>query len=132
MELLHPVDTPCRHGILYIYAQSHRHGWTYQGLYLRSHGPRRGRGQSAPAQDRFEPLTCRSTVEHANHRTTGPQVGGSVIPRVLNRGLLYIGGYTNETGTHPSLIYLFIYLLFIYFLLFIYLFIGGSSLDEFI
>ena len=54
------------HGIFY--AQSHRHGWTYQGLYLPRHGPLGG-SQSVPAQGRLEPLTCRSTVEHTNHQT---------------------------------------------------------------
>ena len=42
-----------------------------------------GGGQSAPAQGRFEPPTCRSTVEHDNHQTMmtmmnytpGPQWG---------------------------------------------------------
>ena len=29
-------------GTRFLYAQSHRHGWTYQGLYLPSHGPRGG------------------------------------------------------------------------------------------
>ena len=29
-----------------------------------------GGSQSTPAQGRFEPLPCRSTVEHTNHQTT--------------------------------------------------------------
>ena len=44
--------------------------WTYQGFWFPIHGPLGGESQSAPAQGRFEALTCRSTVEHANHQTT--------------------------------------------------------------
>ena len=52
-----------------------------------------GGSQSAPAQGRFEPPTCRSTVEHANHQTTmtassqripGSSTGGGAI-RVSSR-----------------------------------------------
>ena len=67
-----------------LFTQSHRHGWTYQGLYLPSHTDTAGHtkafiypvmdhcgeSQSAPTQGRFEPPTCRSTVEHAIHQTT--------------------------------------------------------------
>ena len=52
-----------------------------------------GETQSAPAQGRFEPPTCQSTVEHANHQTTsqrinytpGPQQGGGVFSLLGDR-----------------------------------------------
>ena len=59
--------------------------------FICSHGPLGG-SQSGPAQGRFEPPTCRSTVEHTNHQTTmtapsrridytsGPQKGGWSSP----------------------------------------------------
>ena len=69
--------------------------------FICSHGPLGG-SQSAPAQGRFEPPTCQSTVEHTNHQTTmtapsrridytsGPQKGGG--------GLLPIGRIVCENS----------------------------------
>ena len=47
--------------------QSHRHGSTYQGLWLPvlDHS-----GESASARGRFETPTCLTIVEHAKHQTT--------------------------------------------------------------
>ena len=70
-----------------------------QGLYLPSHGG----SQSASAQGRFEPPTCWSTVEYANHQTTmTTQVESSIIPRVRGGG----GAATAKTAPlrvgHPQ------------------------------
>ena len=86
------------HGIYYIPSHTDTAGHTKAITYsVTDHW---GGSQSAPAQGRFEPPTCRSTVEHANHQTTmTPQVGGSIIPRVLNGGdLLPIGRIVCENS----------------------------------
>ena len=65
-----------------LYAQSHRPiaGHTIRPLItqLYRHGPL---GESGPAQGRFEPPTCRSTVEHANLLYPGSSRGGGVFFR---------------------------------------------------
>ena len=66
--------------------QSHRHGWTYQGLYLPNSWTTGGKCQSALAQGRFEPPTCRSTVEHAIHQTTMTAQSRSINTPGLQRG----------------------------------------------
>ena len=54
-----------------LYVQSHRHGWTYQGLCVGSHGPL-GEVKMVRLQVRggLEPKTCRSTVDYAKHQAT--------------------------------------------------------------
>ena len=91
-----------------LYAQSHRHGWTYQGLHLTSHGLLGRKSKCSDTRqiqtadlsvlhhldmtlavaDALSPnkpnQTCQSTVQHTNHQTTmTAEVGGSIIPQVL-------------------------------------------------
>ena len=76
------------HGIYYMHAQSHRHGCTYQGLWLPSREELGGKPKcSAPGG--LEPTAHRLTVEHTtnwaipvppeDHITPGPQHGALTV-----------------------------------------------------
>ena len=93
----HPTLFDKWHRICDMPSRTCRHGWTSQRLYLPSLGAV-GESQSAPAQSRFEPPTCRSIVEHAKHQTMptdwrinknyytpGPQWGGGSSSYLGNR-----------------------------------------------
>ena len=91
------------------FTQPHRHGWTYQGLDLPSHTDTAGHTKALiyPVMDHWRKVkvlwheadsTRRPVAPQPNTPTTRPrwppQVGGSIIPRVLNGdgGLLPTGG----------------------------------------
>ena len=72
-----------------LYAQSHRRGWTYQGLWLPSRGALEGKPECSVPRVGLEPTTHLSGVERAtkwatpvppeDHITPGPQQGGSSL-----------------------------------------------------
>ena len=74
--------------------QSHRDGWTYQGLWLPSHTDTAGHTKafaSAPARGRFEPPVCQSTVTPTTRPRWPPQVRGSIIPLSSMGVIVYWG-----------------------------------------
>ena len=86
------------HGIFYMPSHTDTAGHTKALIYpVMDH---RGGSQSALARGRFEPPTCRSTVEHANHQTTmtTPSRRISDIPGPQGGGLLLIGGSSAKTA----------------------------------
>ena len=81
------------HTKAFIFTQSHRHGWTYQGLYLPSHGSLGGKSKCSDRHKADSSCRCRSSVGHANYQPQAPsQRINNYSPGPQRGDLLPLGG----------------------------------------